>query len=238
MIVVCLLQISEAQVMESDNFKIQSDSINTGGGFSTSTNYSLESTVGEVGSGDSSSDNYNLRAGYQQMQAVYLSLTAVPDVVMAPSLGGLTGGVATGSTAFSVTTDSAAGYTVTINAQNSPAMRSGVNTIADYVPTGAVPDFAFTTDPTDAHFAYSPEGADIAVRFQDAGSVCGVLGSDTSNRCYDGLSTTPVEIVRRTTSNHPLGATTTLRFAVGLGGSVAVPQGMYQATTTITALPL
>jgi hypothetical protein len=238
LLVVSLLQIGSAQVMQSSNFKMQSDSINTGGEPSASSNFRLEDTAGEVATGESSSSNFNLKAGYQQMQSVYLSLSAIADVVMAPSLGGLTGGVATGSTAFLVTTDSAAGYTVTIQATTTPAMRSGANTIADYVPATGVPDFLFTIDPTDAHFAYSPEGTDIALRFQDSGSVCGVAGSDTSNRCFDGLTTSPVEIARRTSGNHPAGATTTIRFNVGIGGGISVPEGSYTATTTITALPL
>lgn len=237
-IVVALFGVSEAQMMQSTNYKMQSDSVNPGGQLSTSTNYKMEDTVGEIATGNSSSTNYVLRAGYQQMQGSFLSLSAIPDVVMAPNLGGVIGGTATGSTAFLVITDSAAGYSVTMRASTSPALRNGVNTIADYVPAGGVPDFLFTTGSTNAHFAYSPEGVDIAERFQDAGSVCGVSGSDSLNRCYDGLSTTPVEIVRRTTANHPSGSTTTIQFVVGIGGNITVPEGVYQATTTITALTL
>lgn len=233
-----VLGISDAQVMQSSNYKMQSDSVNTGGQLSTSTNYKMEDTVGETATGNSTSTNYALRAGYQQMQETFLSMTAPANVVMAPSLGGLTGGVATGSTSFIVTTDSAAGYTVTIVASGSPAMRSGANSIANYVPAGGVPDFLFTTGPTNAHFGYSPEGTDIAQRFRDNGSACGVGSSDTSERCFDGLSSSTVEIVRRTSSNHPSGSTTTVRFSVGVGGSLAVPQGSYQATTTVTALSL
>ena len=238
LLVMSVLQIGSAQVMQSSNYKIQSDSVNAGGLLSSSTNYRLEDTAGEVATGESTSTNYKLKAGYQQMQAAYLSLSAVPSVAMAPSLGGLTGGTATGSTAFLVITDSAAGYSVTIKASTTPAMKSGANSISDYVPLGSVPDFLFTTGPTKVHLAYSPEGPDIAVRFQDSASVCGVLGSDTSNRCWDGLSTTSVEIAKRSSANHPTGATTTVRFSVGLGGSVGVPAGQYVATTTITALAL
>ena len=238
MLVVCIVQIGQAEVMSSSNFKMQSDSINAGGALSNSATYKLEDSVGEQATGNGTSTTYKLKAGYQQMQEVYLSLTAVPNVTLSPSIPGLTGGISTGSAAFIVTTDSPAGYTVTLSATSSPAMRSGVYTIADYVPIGAAPDFLFTTDPTDVHFAYSPEGVDIAQRFRDNGSVCGVGVSDTTNRCFDGLSTSPVEIVRRTTGNHPNGATTTLRFSVGVGGSVAVPAGQYKATSTVTALSL
>jgi hypothetical protein len=225
-------------MMSSSNFKMQSDSINNAGALSTSSNFRLEDTAGEAATGNSSSTNFNIKAGYQQMQEVYLSLTAAANVVMVPSLGGLTGGTATGSTAFLVTTDSSAGYSVTIQATGSPAMRSGGNSIANYVPAGGVPDFLFTSGATNAHLAYSPEGTDIASRFRDNGSACGVGSSDTSARCFDGLSTSPVEIVRRTSGNHPLGATTTVLFRVGIGNSTSVPEGVYTATTTITALSL
>lgn len=237
-LVVCLLQVTDAQVMQSSNYKMQSDSVNTGGGLSNSETYKMEDTVGELATGNSTSTSFNLRAGYQQMQEIYMSLSAVPDVIMSPDLGGITGGVATGSTAFIVTTDNPAGYNVTINAANNPALQSGSNTIADYVPAGADPDYVFTTDSADAHLAYSPEGVDIVQRYLDNGSICGVAGSDTPNRCYDGLSTSPVEIARRTSGTHPFGATTTLQFAVGIGGATMVPMGVYVATTTITALPL
>ncbi|MBY0538616.1 hypothetical protein K2P47_04440 [Patescibacteria group bacterium] len=238
LLVVLLLDVGSAQVMESNNYKMQSDSLNAGGGLSNSESFKMEDTVGEIATGNSTSTSFNLRAGYQQMQEVFLGLSAIPDAILSPNLGGVTGGTSTGSTTFVVTTDSPSGYTATIEGSNSPAMRSGSNSIADYVPVGGVPDFALITDSNEAHLAYSPEGTDIAVRFQDAGSVCGVAGSDTPNRCYQGLSTTPVEIVRRTTPNHPAGSTTTIKFSVGIGGTIDVPEGVYVATTTITALPL
>ena len=235
---VALMQVATAQVMSSTNYKIQSDSVNVGGGNSTSTNYRLESTVGEVATGQSTSTNYQLLAGYQQMQEVFLSMTVPATVTLVPSLGGLTGGTSTGSTSVIVVTDSPAGYQVTIRASSSPAMQSGVNTIADYVPVGAVPDFLFANMATSVHFAFSPEGTNLASRYKDNGAACGVGALDTAGRCWDGLSMTDRTIVSATAANHPVGATTTVQFRVGIGGSVAVPVGTYVATTTITALPL
>lgn len=234
-----LLHSAGAQVMSSTNYKIQSDSVNAGGGRSTSTNYGLESTVGEVATGDSASTNYQLRAGYQQMQEVYLSMTAAADVVMSQSIGGISGGIATGSTAVLIVTDSPSGYQLTLRASSSPAMRSAQNnTIADYVPAGGVPDFAFINTATSAQLAFSPEGTNLATRYKDNGSVCGVGAGDVTQRCWDGLSTTDRILVTATAANHPSGATTTVRFQVGIGGSIVVPSGLYTATTTLTALPL
>ncbi|OIP77728.1 MAG: hypothetical protein AUK16_01215 [Parcubacteria group bacterium CG2_30_44_11] len=229
--------LSLAQVMESTNYKIQSDSLNTGGGFSSSTNYQIESTVGEVGTGNSASNNFEIRAGYQQMQEVYLSLTGASAVVLGPAIPGVSGGNATGSTTVTVTTDSLSGYRLTIEAVSSPAMQSGGNTIADYVPAGANPDFMFTVGSADAYFGFSPEGAHIANRYRDNGGVCG-SGADTNDRCWDGLSTTPVTIASSPNSNHPNGTATKIEFQVGVGSSVVQPAGTYIATTTLTALPL
>ncbi len=233
-----VLSIAGAEVMSSTNYRMQSDSVNVGGGQSSSTNYGLESTAGEVASGNSNSTNYLLRAGYQQMQEVFLSISAAADVTLLPALGGLSGGVSSGTTAVLVTTDSPSGYQLMIQASGTPAMRSGANSIANYAPVGAAPDFTFITDPSDVQFGFSPEGADIVTRYQDAGSVCGLTGSDTANRCWDGLSVTPVVVAQKSGSNHPLGATTTVKFQVGIGGSIGVAPGTYTATTTLTALPL
>jgi hypothetical protein len=231
------LQFSIAQVMESTNYMIQSDSINVGGGFSSSTNYQTESTVGEMATGNGASTNFELRAGYQQMQSIYLSMTGASTVELGPSIPGVSGGTATGSTTVTVTTDSLSGYYVTIAAESDPAMQSGVHTIADYTPSGANPDFVFTTGSADAHLGFSPEGAHIAARYRDSGGVCG-SGSDTNDRCWDGLSTTPVTIATSPAPNHPTGTATKIEFQVGVGGSVVQPAGVYIATTTITALPL
>jgi hypothetical protein len=55
-------------------------------------------------------------------------------------------------------------------------MQSPNGTIANYVPSVGSPDFVFTTTVTQAHFAFSPEGVDVASRFRDNGSLCGVGG--------------------------------------------------------------
>lgn len=226
-----------AQMMQSASYRIESDSVNFGGGLSTSTNYTLESTAGEVATGESSSTNYSLKAGYQQMHEVFISMTGASAVTMTPSIPGISGGTANGSTTVTVLTDSSSGYQLTIEAASSPALQNGGDTISDYVPVGN-PDLTFTTTATDAHFGYSPSGVDIAQRFKDDTVSCGTGSADTLLACWDGLSTSPVTIAERTSANHPLGSTTTVYFRVGIGGSVVQPGGTYTATTTLTALPL
>jgi hypothetical protein len=227
-----------AQVMSSGSYQIQSDSINVGGGYSSSSNYVQESTAGEVATGQSTSANYSLKAGYQQMQEVYISLSTVADVVLSPAIGGLSGGVSNASTTFTIITDSPSGYQVTYYSALAPAMQGPFSVINNYTPAGTVPDFSFVTTSTQAHFGFSPEGVDIVSRYRDNGSVCGVGSGNTSVTCWDMVSTTPQQIVVGTDSNHPLGATTTLRFRVGIGNSVGLTAGTYTATTTLTAIPL
>ena len=229
---------SHAQVRTSNTYQIQSDSVNFGGGLSTSSNYSLESTGGEIATGPSDSSSYRLRAGYQQMQEVYLALTGGGDVTMSPSISGIVGGESNGSSTLTATTDGPSGYQLTIEFSASPAMDSGSDTIADYVPVGAVPDLSFTTGSSDAHFAYSPFGVHTVQRFQTNGSVCDVSGSASSTACWDGPSTTPQVIAQDSSPNQPDGSTTTIYFKVGIGSSVVQPGGDYVATSTITMLPL
>jgi hypothetical protein len=226
-----------AQVMQSSSYKIQTDSINFSGGLSTSSNYTLESTAGEIATGESSSSNYALKAGYQQMHEVYLSLSSVTDVALSPSIPGVSGGVANGSTTVTVITDGTAGYELLIESESSPAMQKALDSISDYVPASN-PDFSFITGTADSHFGYSPEGVDIVSRFKDNGSACAVGALDTVSACWDGLSTTSERIALGTGSNHPNGATTTIRFRVGIGSAVVQTPGIYTATTTLTALAL
>jgi len=231
------MQIAVAQVMQSASYRIQSDSINFGGGLSTSSSYTLESTGGEIATGESSSATYNLKAGYQQMQEVYIALSGVTNVIMTPSIPGVSGGTANGSTTVTVTTDSPSGYQLTVEATGTPAMQKGSDTIADYVPAGD-PDFSFITGVADSHFGYTPEGVDVVQRFLDDGGSCNTGSLETALACWDGLSTTVEAIALAGGANHPSGATTTIRFRVGIGGSVLQAPGTYVATTTLTALPL
>lgn len=237
--ILSMTNIGLAQVMSSSNYQVQSDSVNFGGGYSSSTSFQLESTGGEVATGGSGSASYLVRAGYQQMQESYIALSADGDVTMSSSISGISGGTAIGSTTLKVTTDGLAGYMLTIQASTNPAMQSGVDSIADYTPAGPDPDYSFTIGAADAYFGFSAEGADAVQKFLDNGVICNQSGgSDTANTCWDGLTTSPVNIATGSGSNHPAGEDTVIRFQVGIGGSVIQPAGSYVATTTVTAISL
>ncbi len=232
-----VISVSVAQVRTSNSYQLQSDSINFGGGLSTSSNYELESTGGEIATGEATSSSYQLHAGYQQMQEVYISMSDADPVVM-DEIGGITGGVSNGTTSVVVTTDSPSGYSLTVKAENSPAMQKGGDTIPDYSPLASPdPDMSFLVSATTTHFGFSPSGDDIVDRFRDNGSFCDTGSNDTPLTCWDGLSTTDISIAEGVT-NHPNGATTTLHFRVAVGSESPLIAGDYIATTTLTALPL
>lgn len=237
-LVISAIGIGQAQVRSSTNYQLQSDSINAGGGFSSSASYNQESTMGEIATGKSDSTSYSLRAGYQQMQEVYISLASTGNVIMSGDLPGLTGGTSNGSSTFTVITDSPSGYSLSIQAENSPAMNKGANFIDDYNASGTA-DFAFTVSSGQALFGFTPEGVDIVSGFLDNGTnACNTGSTDTAFACWDGLSTSTRTIATGIGANHPAGATTTVNFRVGLGGNNTVEAGVYIATTTVTALPL
>ena len=239
--VLACLQLSFAQVRSSANYQLQNDSINTGGGLSSSASYTQESTVGEIATGVGSSTNYQLRAGYQQMQEVYVSLTAGGDIFLTPDIAAITGGTSDGYTQVTVTTDSPAGYTLTIEAASNPAMNSGGNSILDYHTSQFVPYAAgFNIAPLDNAFGYAPFGADVVEYFRDdGGGNCGSGGIfSTPLTCWEGLGTTPVLISQGNTSNHPFGIATDIDFRVEVIGGAGIASGDYVATTTLTALPL
>jgi hypothetical protein len=231
------LQVAGAQVMSSPSYRLTSDSVNIGGGFSTSSNYIQESTVGEIATGPSDSTSYGLRAGYQQMQQVFLSLSAPADVILSPDLGGLSGGEANGSTTVTVITDSPSGYQVTIRAASDPAMQRGDGpVIEDYV---GGPDYDLLAGSGEAVFGFTVTGVDIIPEFTDTGATgCGGGGSVETVVCWDGLSTSARTIVTGSGGNQPSGATTTLHFRVGIDSDAVVSAGLYTATTTLTAYPL
>lgn len=238
-IIFCLLvgiYSANAYVMSSNNYRIQSDSINVGGAREGSATYRMEDTIGEIASDESSSASYKLKAGYQQMQEVYLSISSPADVTMSPAIGGVAGGTGNGSTSWTVTTDNSAGYTLSIKAGTSPALQSGVNSFADYTPTGANPDYNWSIATTDSEFGFTPEGSQIVQKYKDNASACNTGTNDTVDACWYNFSTSNENIVNSSTSNHPSGTATTVKFRAQSGSSHLQVEGTYTSTITATAI--
>ena len=227
-----------AYVASSSNYRIQTDSVNVGGLFSSSTSYRAEDTVGESGVGTSSSASFAIKGGYQQMQDVYLAVAPSGNVTLTPNIPATGGGAADALATFVVTTDNIAGYSMNIASAQAPALNSGANNFPNYIPGGANPDFTFTTPAASSRFGFSPEGTDIVQRYKDNGASCNVGATDTSSACWDALSTTPISIASRSSANNPSGTQTAIRFHAASGASNTQPAGSYVATATVTVLPL
>lgn len=235
-VAVLLPVISHAVVASSTNYRLEADSINTAGGFSTSSAYRLEDTTGEVGTGVGTSPNYRTNAGYQQMLTSSLALSVPGAITLSPSIPDTGGGAATGVGSWIVTTDNPAGYTMNLRAEGNPALSSGANNFANYTPTGSDPDFTFSLLATVSEFGYSPEGTDIVTRYKDNGAACNIGSGDTADRCWDALLSTDRLIAQRTTSNQSGGTVTTIKFRAESGASNIQPAGSYTATATVTVL--
>jgi hypothetical protein len=226
-----------ADFMQSGTYRIQSDSLNLGGADSSSTNYKVNDTLGEVGTGDSNSSNYYMHAGYWQMQESYIAISNPSDLVMAP-MGGLSGGSSEGVMSWIVTTDNTAGYTMSIASSTTPALKSAIDSLDDYAPAGANPDYNFTNPSNTSSFGFSPEGTEAIARFRDNGSVCNTGSLETTAKCWDGLSTTPKIMAGSTSSNMPSGSTVTSRFRAESGTNHIQTSGQYNVTIIVTATTL
>jgi hypothetical protein len=237
-IVILGAPIASAYISSSTNYRIVTDSVNTGGNFSTSTLYKTEDTLGESGVGTSSSATYTIKAGYQQMQQVYLAISTPGNISLAPNIPSTSGGVANGSATWTVTTDNRTGYTMNIRASGTPALLSGANSFANYTPAGANPDFTFSVAAASSEFGFTPEGTDIVQKYKDNGAACNIGALDAASACWGPLTTTAETIATRSTPNHPSGTATTIRFRAESGASNTQAAGSYTATSTLTVLAL
>lgn len=224
--------------MGSNGYRIDSDSVNIGGNNSVSTSYGLEDTAGEIATGVSSSGTYTLNAGYQAMHTSYIAISSVHNGAMS-SINGVLGGTTNASTTWRVITDNSAGYQLTITSATSPALKApGGASFDDYAPSSSDPDYAYTYTSSESRFGFTPEGPDVAARYRDNGSICGTGGLDSLDHCWDGLATTTKVIAEGATSNHPDGATTTVKYRAAIGSQKIQDSGNYSATITVTATTL
>lgn len=229
---------TSASVMDSANYHIEADSLNIGGERQTSTNYIMEDTIGETATGSSDSSSYKLKAGYQQMTESSISVSSPSDVTMSPSIGGVSGGSATGEASWTVTTDEPAGYSLSVKAGSSPALRIDASDyFSDYAPSEAgTPDFNWSVGSSAAEFGFTPEGGDIVQKFKDDGAECGKGSSDTSNACWYNFSTGNESIAYSSSANHTSGTATKVKFKAESGSSNVQKEGSYTATITVTAV--
>ncbi len=226
-----------ADYMQSSTYKIQQDSVNFGGSDGASDTYKLNDTMGEIGTGDSNSDRYYLHAGYWQMNESYIAISEPSDLVMS-SMGGLSGGSSEGTMSWQVTTDNSAGYTMTIASTSTPALKSATDSLDDYVPVGADPDYDFINADTASSFGFTPEGTEASSRYLDNGFSCNIGVQETPGKCWDGLSTIPKTVAQNSSANVPSGSTATVHFRAETGANHIQSSGDYNVTIVATATTL
>ncbi|MFH1233498.1 MAG: hypothetical protein V1649_02490 [Patescibacteria group bacterium] len=231
-----------AYVATSTNYRIQYDSVNVGGGeSSTSTNYQIKDTVGEIATGISTSALYKLKAGYRQMSDVYISISSPVDAAMSPAIGGITGGASTASTTWTVITDNPAGFALTLKSTSTPSMiLDGTYNFSDYSPvTVNVPDYTWgSPSASAAEFGYTVEPAtlaDTAALFKDSGVACNTGTLNTADRCWLNASTTDVTVINRTTNTAVSGEAEKIKFQVQSNAKY-LKEGNYAATIIATAI--
>lgn len=170
-------------------------------------------------------------------------LVAAVDVTMNNSIGGVTGGTSYGTATVAVLTNDTSGFTMTIKASSSPAMQGeNLSTdISDYTPAAAgVPDFDFSAPGSGAELGYSFSAsttASLAQKFKDDGAACNTGSSDTgaAGSCWYGLSTVATSTMVTSAPTLASGATSSVYYRVYVAASSGLDEGVYNATTTLTA---
>ncbi|MBY0538614.1 hypothetical protein K2P47_04430 [Patescibacteria group bacterium] len=171
-------------------------------------------------------------------------VASTSDVVMTPNLQSLTGGTSLGTTTVVIRTNDNDGYNLTIHFSSTTAMarNGGGGVINNYVAT-ATPDFAYNTGQVFGQLAYRVTGAqaaDVDPTFRDNGAACGTGGGNTYGACWMGPETAgnAEMIINRASSTPGGGSTTTLNFRVTIPANPnpTIPDGVYVATSTLTAV--
>ncbi len=209
----------------------------------------LEPTVGRAVSDTSGPFTIS-----QSITAEIAFTTDAANVTMTPSIPGVTGGTAYGSTTVEVTTNNTTGYFMTIQFSTGTPMvgtlqATPTSTIANYTPAATnLPDFAFAIAGagTQAEFGYSiyaSTTADVDATFLDNGAVCGTGAANDPGACWFNASTTdgstPIaeRLILTSAATPASGSTSTLLFQVRVPSSPtpALPIDTYIATATLTA---
>lgn len=227
---------ARAFVMSSANYKMEQDSVNFGGTENAaSENYRLRDTLGEIATGTSSSESYLMASGYRMMDETYLAMTVAGAVSMSPDIGAPDRVQSNGSGVWNVKTDSAAGYTLSVRAAESPALRYADYFFADYSPAlSGTPDYSWNPGAA-SEFGYSVYNQESQPsKFMDNGANCSAGAGVTDGVCWYGFSTADEIVAYKTSRTEPAGEDTKINFRAEIKGRQQ--NGFYAARLTATAV--
>jgi len=170
-----------------------------------------------------------------------ITISAPSDVTMSPSIAGISGGTGDGTATWTVKTNDTSGFNMKIKASTTPALQTGSYNFADYTEASVgTPDYTWSIAAADSEFGFTVEPATVAdtvTAFKDNGVTCGGAGAaNASNACWDGLSTTDIDIINRSSITSSTGEAEVVKFRAQSGASHFQQEGTYTATITVTAV--
>ena len=160
-------------------------------------------------------------------------------VAMAPHLG-ISASGAIGSSTWTVITNGANGYSLSVNDLTDPALKNGVvDSFANYTEVATGTPEAWTVASGAKEFGYSAFGTDTNTTTWGAAASCGSAGTPSATQYYVGFSPTPTSkiIATRATVTPVAGIATTICFAAEQN-NVFAKAGSYTATVVGTAITL
>lgn len=163
-----------------------------------------------------------------------ISLTC-PTSTSLGSVSGLTGGAASNTSSCNVKTNDSAGYSLTVNATNTPALISGSSTVSDHPST--TPQYTWALNSTaSSTFGFAVSSTDVVAAFKNNGSACNAGTTVDNTHCFRGfVGSTPISVASKNSATTNSGVDTILNFKAEIGSTAVQPSGTYTATIVVTA---
>jgi hypothetical protein len=163
-----------------------------------------------------------------------ISITSPADEAMSQNLG-VSANSAVGDTFWNVKTNNTTGYTLSVKATTSPAMRNGTNSINDYTPAVVGTPETWSVPSGTAEFGFSAFGTHVDTGSWGTDSDC-IAGANVPSAAlkYRDFDTSDIQIASSTATTTTTGVDATVCFAVEQD-TFYVPSGTYQATIIATA---
>jgi len=172
------------------------------------------------------------------MQEVYISISATANVNMTPDIQAITGGTSNGTATVNVKTDNLAGYNLKLNASTLPALKYDSAEFPDYTEASPpTPDYDWSIGAANSEFGFTPWGQDTVQKYRYIGTDCNQSGGTADeSHCWDGFeSSTEIQIAQFSSSNHPSGTDTYVKYRAQIKSNGFQTPGNYTATVTATA---